>query len=149
MMGIYSIMQFIFAPVWGKLSDRVGRKPVFLIGLAGYALSFCLMGLSHDYTQLFLSRALAGILSSATLPTALAFIADTTTADNRSRGMGLLGAAMGLGMIFGPLLGGTLTGVILPPAFTVSPGVTPPVSGLTKLTRNVPASPDKSSSAPA
>jgi DHA1 family multidrug resistance protein-like MFS transporter len=117
LMAIYSIMQFIFAPVWGRLSDRVGRKPVFLIGLAGYALSFGLMGLSHDYTQLFVSRALAGILSSATLPTALAFIADTTSADNRSRGMGLLGAAMGLGMIFGPLLGGVLTGVMLPPAF--------------------------------
>jgi MFS transporter, DHA1 family, multidrug resistance protein len=132
LMAIYSIMQFIFAPVWGKLSDRVGRKPVFLIGLAGYALSFGLMGLSHDYTQLFLSRALAGILSSATLPTALAFIADTTTADNRSRGMGLLGAAMGLGMIFGPLLGGTLTGVILPPAFNgVMQYATNPATGVT------------------
>lgn len=117
LMAIYSIMQFIFAPVWGKLSDRIGRKPVLLIGLAGYALSFFFMGLSHSYAQLFVSRALAGILSSATLPTALAFIADTTSAENRSRGMGLLGAAMGLGMIFGPLIGGTLAGVTVPPAF--------------------------------
>jgi MFS transporter, DHA1 family, multidrug resistance protein len=132
LMAIYSIMQFIFAPVWGKLSDRVGRKPVFLIGLVGYALSFGLMGLSHDYTQLFLSRALAGILSSATLPTALAFIADTTSADNRSRGMGLLGAAMGLGMIFGPMLGGALTGIMLPPAFDgAMQYVTNPETGVT------------------
>ncbi len=118
LMAIYSIMQFIFAPVWGKLSDRVGRKPVLLIGLVGYALSFGLMGIAQDYPQLLLSRALAGVLSSATLPTALAFIADTTSANNRSSGMGLMGAAMGLGMIFGPMIGGSLTHV----------GVTAPLS---------------------
>lgn len=111
LMAIYSIMQFIFAPVWGKLSDRIGRKPVLLIGLIGYALSFGLMGLSQDYLQLLVSRSLAGILSSATLPTALAFIADTTSTNNRSSGMGLMGAAMGLGMIFGPMIGGGLTHV--------------------------------------
>lgn len=109
LMAIYSIMQFIFAPVWGKLSDRIGRKPVLLIGLVGYTLSFALMGISQSYIQLLISRALAGILSSATLPTALAFIADTTSANNRSSGMGLMGAAMGLGMIFGPMIGGSLT----------------------------------------
>jgi DHA1 family multidrug resistance protein-like MFS transporter len=114
LMAIYSIMQFIFAPVWGRLSDRVGRKPVLLIGLAGYALSFALMGISQSFIQLLIFRALAGILSSATLPTALAFIADTTSADNRSSGMGLMGAAMGLGMIFGPMIGGVLTGITLP-----------------------------------
>lgn len=111
LMAIYSIMQFIFAPVWGRLSDRVGRKPVLLIGLSGYALAFALMGLSHNFTQLLLARTLAGILSSATLPTALAYVADTTTADRRSSGMGLMGAAMGLGMIFGPMIGGALTHV--------------------------------------
>jgi DHA1 family multidrug resistance protein-like MFS transporter len=115
LMAIYSIMQFIFAPVWGKLSDRIGRKPVLLIGLAGYALSFALMGLSQGFPQLLLSRALAGILSSATLPTALAFIADTTSSENRSGGMGLMGAAMGVGMILGPLIGGALTKVAVPP----------------------------------
>src|SRR5512137_2103625 len=132
LMASYSIMQFIFAPMWGRLSDRVGRKPVLLIGLAGYAMSFAFMGISHSFTQLLVSRALAGILSSATLPTALAFIADTTSADNRSSGMGLMGAAMGLGMIFGPMLGGALTGIILPPAFDgAMQYVTNPETGVT------------------
>jgi DHA1 family multidrug resistance protein-like MFS transporter len=109
LMAIYSVMQFLFAPVWGRLSDRIGRKPVLLVGVTGFAFSFVLMGVSQSLIQLFLFRALAGILSSATLPTALAFIADTTTPDDRSGGMGLMGAAMGLGMIFGPLVGGPLT----------------------------------------
>lgn len=130
LMAIYSIMQFIFAPVWGKLSDRVGRKPVLLIGLIGYALSFGFMGIAQDFTQLLLSRALAGVLSSATLPTALAFIADTTSANNRSSGMGLMGAAMGLGMIFGPMIGGSLTHIsVSAPLSTWMQFATDPESG--------------------
>ncbi len=77
LMAVYSIMQFLFAPVWGRLSDRIGRKPVLLIGVTGFALSFALQGLSQSLAQLFVTRALAGLLSSATLPTALAAIADT------------------------------------------------------------------------
>ncbi|MCC7445925.1 MAG: MFS transporter [Anaerolineae bacterium] len=117
LMAIYSLMQFLFAPLWGRLSDRIGRKPVLLIGLLGYALSFTLQGFAQNFTQLFVARALSGVLSSATLPTALAFIADTTSAENRSGGMGMMGAAMGLGMIFGPMIGGPLTKVVtgLPP----------------------------------
>lgn len=109
LMAIYSIMQFLFAPVWGRLSDRIGRKPVLLIGVFGFAITFCLQGLSQDLTQLFLARALAGVLSSATLPTALAYVADTTAASDRAGGMGLMGAAMGLGMIFGPMIAGPLS----------------------------------------
>lgn len=114
LISIYSIMQFVFAPLWGRLSDRLGRKPVLLIGLGGYALAFALQGLAQDLTQLLLARAVAGVLSSATLPTALAYVADTTPARDRSEGMGLMGAAMGLGMVFGPVLGGPLTRVVLP-----------------------------------
>jgi DHA1 family multidrug resistance protein-like MFS transporter len=114
MMAVYSIMQFIFAPLWGRLSDRVGRKPVLLIGIAGYGISFIVMGFSGNILMLILSRALAGILSSATLPTAMAYIADTTDAQNRSKGVGLMGAAMGMGMIFGPTLGGLLANLHLP-----------------------------------
>ncbi|MFN8596638.1 MAG: MFS transporter [Anaerolineae bacterium] len=129
LMAIYSIMQFIFAPIWGRLSDRIGRKPVLLIGLAGYALSFGFMGLARDFPQLLIFRALAGILSSATLPTALAFIADTTAAHNRSSGMGLMGAAMGLGMIFGPMIGGGLTHVLSVPLANLMQFATDPETG--------------------
>ena len=114
LMAIYSILQFLFAPVWGRISDRIGRKPVLLIGVAGFAVSFTLQGLAQNLIQLFLARALAGVLSSATLPTALAYIADTTASEDRARGMGLMGAAMGLGMIFGPLVGGPLTRLSFP-----------------------------------
>jgi DHA1 family multidrug resistance protein-like MFS transporter len=108
LMSVYSIMQFIFAPIWGRLSDRVGRKPVLLIGVAGYAISFAVMAFAPNMLVLILARAVAGILSSATLPTAMAYIADTTEAKDRASGVGLMGAAMGVGMIFGPTLGGLL-----------------------------------------
>jgi len=108
LMSIYSIMQFIFAPIWGRLSDRVGRKPVLLLGISGYAISFGVMAFAPNIAILILARAVAGILSSATLPTAMAYIADTTEAKDRARGVGMMGAAMGVGMIFGPTLGGLL-----------------------------------------
>ncbi len=113
LMAIYSVMQFIFAPLWGRFSDRTGRKPALMIGVLGFALAFGLMSLAQSYLMLVLARALAGVLSSATLPSAMAYIADTTEAKDRSRGVGLMGAAMGLGMIFGPALGGVLAGVNL------------------------------------
>lgn len=117
MISIYSLMQFVFAPMWGRLSDRIGRKPVLLIGIAGYALSFFLQGISQNLFEFIGARGLAGILSSATLPTAMAFIADTTPVEQRAKGVGMMGAAMGLGMIIGPVLGGVLTNVhiALPP----------------------------------
>jgi DHA1 family multidrug resistance protein-like MFS transporter len=113
MMSLYSLMQFLFAPMWGRLSDRIGRKPVLLTGIFGYFLAFVLQGLSQDIVQFTVSRTLAGILSSATLPTAMAYIADITEVEDRSTGVGLMGASMGLGMIFGPMLGGLLTGITL------------------------------------
>ena len=106
LMAVFSIMQFIFAPLWGSLSDRFGRKPILIIGVFGNALSLMLMGFSTTYWMLFGSRALAGVLSSATLPTAMAYIADSTSERDRGGGMGLLGAAMGIGMVLGPGLGG-------------------------------------------
>lgn len=108
MIALYSFMQFLFAPVWGRLSDRIGRKPVLLIGIAGFAGAFFLQGIAQTLFWFILARSLAGVLSSAALPTAMAYVADTTTAENRARGVGMMGAAMGLGMIFGPLLGGLL-----------------------------------------
>lgn len=104
----YATLQFFFAPLWGRLSDRVGRKPVLLVGLGGFSLSFLVFGLSSQLWMLFAARAIGGLLSSATLPTVLAFIADTTRPEDRAGGMGLMGAAGGIGMIVGPALGGYL-----------------------------------------
>ncbi len=109
LMASYSIMQFIFAPLWGKLSDKIGRKPVLLIGISGYIISFLLFAFSTQVWMLFAARILAGILSSATLPTAMAVVADTTSEEDRGKGMGILGAGMGLGFIFGPAIGGILS----------------------------------------
>ncbi|HKV43561.1 MAG TPA: MFS transporter [bacterium] len=104
----YAFMQFLFAPVWGALSDRIGRKPIFSLGLVGYAVSFIIFGLSHQVWELFLARILGGMLSAATLPTAMAYIGDTTPEDRRGGSMGMMGAAMGLGFTIGPGIGGLL-----------------------------------------
>jgi MFS transporter, DHA1 family, tetracycline resistance protein len=104
----FSLAQFLFAPFWGRLSDRIGRRPVILIGLFGSALSYTFFALATSLPMLFLARTLAGI-AGANIPTAQAFIADTTTAETRARGMGLIGAAFGLGFIFGPAIGGFLS----------------------------------------
>ncbi len=108
LMAIYGIMQFVFAPLWGKLSDRVGRKPVLLLGIFGNAVTQVVFGLATSLEMLFVVRALAGVLASATLPTAMAYISDSTSEEDRGGGMGVLGAAMGLGMVFGPGIGGWL-----------------------------------------
>lgn len=108
LMSTYGVLQFVFAPIWGSYSDRLGRKPVLMIGVLGNTLAQLLFGLSTELWMLFAARALAGILSSATLPTAMAYVADTTVKDKRSGGMGFIGAAMGIGMVLGPGLGGLL-----------------------------------------
>ena len=107
-MSAYSIMQFFFAPFWGRLSDRIGRRPVLLIGLSGYGLTFFLFGLANNIPLLIVIRAISGMVSSATLPTVMAYLADITEGDDRSKSMGMIGAASGLGMILGPALGGAL-----------------------------------------
>ncbi|GAB4151211.1 MAG: tetracycline resistance MFS efflux pump [Planctomycetaceae bacterium] len=106
LMASFSAMQFLFAPVWGRLSDRIGRRPVLLIGLAGSTIFYAVFGLATAMGSLagmFISRIGAGI-AGATISTAQAYIADSTTKENRTRGMALIGAAFGLGFTFGPLL---------------------------------------------
>lgn len=107
-MATYSLMHLLFAPFWGRLSDRIGRRPVILIGLSGYGITFILFGFTDQLGMMFIIRILSGAISSATLPTALAYVADITEEDERSQGIGLMTAAMGLGMIIGPALGGWL-----------------------------------------
>ena len=87
---------------------NIGRKPAILLGLLGNAFSLVGFGLSTDYIWLVLTRSGAGIASAAVLPSVMAYVADVTTSEERGRGMGLMGAAMGLGFIFGPALGGML-----------------------------------------
>ena len=101
-----ALLEFLFAPLWGSISDRTGRKPILLLGMLGYALSSLLMGLSTTLAMLFGSRALSGILSSATMATTMAYIGDSTSEEERGGGMGWIGAAMGLGVILGPGVGG-------------------------------------------
>jgi len=108
LMSSYAVMQFIFSPIWGSLSDRYGRKPILALGILGNALAQLLFGMATQLWMLFAARILAGILSSATLPTTLAYIGDVTSEDERGGGMGVLGAAMGIGMVIGPGLGGLL-----------------------------------------
>lgn len=104
----YSMIQFFLAPVWGRQSDKLGRKPVMLIGLFGFSVSFFLFGLASSLWMLFAARILGGVLSSAVLPTVMAYVADTTDEEARGGGMGIMGAAMGMGVIFGPAIGGFL-----------------------------------------
>ena len=109
LVSTYSLMQLICAPLWGMLSDRTGRKPVIAIGVLGYAITLFLFGLATEFWMLFAARTLAGMLSSAAMPTAMAYISDNAPEQERSGGMGQLGAAIGAGVIVGPLLGGLLS----------------------------------------
>jgi DHA1 family tetracycline resistance protein-like MFS transporter len=105
LVGIFSLAQFFFAPVWGRISDSVGRKPVLLLGVLGTVIGYLLMGLATSLLMLFLARLLDGI-SGANISVAQAYLADISPPENRAKAMGLLGAAFGLGFVFGPALGG-------------------------------------------
>lgn len=120
LMAVYSLMQFLFAPVWGRVSDRIGRKPVIMIGIFGLALSFFLMGLSSALWMLFAARVIGGILSAANMPTVMAYVADITSAEDRGKGMGVVGAATGLGFVFGPALGGVFSKMSLHMPFYIA-----------------------------
>jgi DHA1 family tetracycline resistance protein-like MFS transporter len=123
LLAIYSAMQFVFAPILGKLSDRVGRRPVLLVSLLGTSagflimgfapkmpVGFALLGLAPTLVWLFIARIIDGI-SGGNISTAQAYIADVTSPEERSKGMGLIGAAFGLGFIFGPAIGGLMSNV--------------------------------------
>lgn len=122
LMAVYSLMQLIFAPMWGRLSDRIGRKPVMMIGISGLALSFFIQAISTELWMLFVARILGGMLSSANMPTAMAYVADITTEENRGKGMGIIGAAVGLGFVFGPAVGGIFSKISLSMPFFLASG---------------------------
>src|SRR4051794_28853368 len=104
----YSIMQLIFSPVLGSLSDKYGRRPVLLLSIIGTGIGFLILGMAETVLMLFVGRILDGI-TGGNISTAQAYIADITTKENRAKGMGLIGAAFGLGFIFGPAIGGILS----------------------------------------
>lgn len=106
--SVFSLMQFAFAPVWGRWSDHIGRRPIILIGLLGSCASYAALAVADSLTLIFIARIVGGI-AGANIATAQAYIADVTTPENRAKGMGLVGAAFGLGFVFGPAIGGTLT----------------------------------------
>ena len=119
--AIYSLVQLVMAPLWGRLSDRVGRRPVIILGLLGSALAYTIFARADSLAMLFVSRIVGGI-GGSTIPVAQAYIADVTPPGRRAGGLGLIGAAFGLGFVIGPALGGILGG--LSPGSPAVPGYT-------------------------
>ncbi|MFW8626039.1 MFS transporter [Deinococcus sp. ME38] len=121
----YSLMQFVFSPIWGNRSERHGRRPILILGLVGFSISFGLFGLLAElglqgvlsgtllFALLVASRLIGGMLSSATLPTAQAMMADLSDKNDRAASLGLIGAAFGLGVVFGPAIGALLSTISL------------------------------------
>ncbi len=107
--GVYSLMQLVFAPLWGRWSDQSGRKLPILIGIAGYVIAQVMFGLSSSLWLLYAARIVGGVLSAATLPASAAYVVDMTTKEERGRGMAWLGTAASLGVVVGPALGGLLS----------------------------------------
>ncbi len=104
----YSFMQFLFVPFWGRLSDRIGRRPIILMSVTGSFISYLIFGFADSLTILFVSRILAGFMG-ANISTAQAYIADTTSFEERAKYMGLIGAAFGFGFMLGPFIGGVMS----------------------------------------
>lgn len=117
----YSVMQLIFSPILGNLSDKYGRRPVLLISIIGTGIGFLILGLARTVTMLFIGRILDGI-TGGNISTAQAYMADITSPENRAKAMGMIGAAFGLGFIFGPAIGGILSrwGIHVPFFFAAS-----------------------------
>lgn len=108
--SVYSFMQLIFSPIWGSWSDRIGRRPIMLLSTFGAMIAYIIFGLAESIGVLFFSRIVAGTMGG-NISTAQAYIADVTDSENRARGMGLIGAAFGIGFVIGPV---TATGLIHP-----------------------------------
>ncbi|NVJ93265.1 MAG: MFS transporter [Methylocystaceae bacterium] len=109
LLATYSITQLISAPILGRLSDRYGRRPILLFSLLGSIITYVWLGFADTLLMLFFARAFNGLMAG-NIATAFAYMADITTAENRAKGMGVIGAAFGLGFIMGPAIGGILAG---------------------------------------
>ena len=107
----YALMQLLLAPLWGRLSDSLGRRPLLAMGLIGFAVGQALCGVATSLLTLYAIRLGTGIFSAAIIPAAFAFVADTTSDEDRTRGMAHLSAAAGIGFVIGPAIGGLLGGI--------------------------------------
>jgi DHA1 family tetracycline resistance protein-like MFS transporter len=108
-LGIYSLCQLVAAPLWGRLSDRYGRRPILISSLAGACVSYLLLGFAHNVAGLVVARALAGVMAG-NIAAAFAYAADISTPAQRAKSMGTVGAAIGIGFMLGPAIGGLLAG---------------------------------------
>jgi MFS family permease len=122
LLAVFSLMQTLTSPIWGRLSDRVGRRPVLMVSMAAAALAYLWLGFADALWMLFAARALAGACAG-NIAAAQAYIADVTPPERRAHGMGMIGAAFGLGFIIGPALGGILAGNDLATADLRTPGL--------------------------
>ena len=129
LIAIGAFMEMVFGPLWGSFSDRVGRKPVLMVGMFGSALALVMMGLSTQFWMLLVSRAVSGILLAALTSPALAYVGDSSADKDRGGGIGFLGGASELGITVGPALGGLLASEALSTPFFVGAGI----SGVTLL----------------
>jgi MFS family permease len=120
--AVYSLMSMLAAPLWGRLSDRVGRRPVLMASMAAAALAYLWLGFATQLWMVFAARGLAGACAG-NIAAAQAYIADVTPPEKRARGMGMIGAAFGLGFIVGPVLGGLVAGNDLKTADLQTPGL--------------------------
>jgi DHA1 family tetracycline resistance protein-like MFS transporter len=121
-LGLYSLAQFLAAPVWGALSDRFGRKPVLVATSFGFTASYLLLAFADNLPLLIASRVFGGLMAG-NIAAAQAYVGDVTTPENRARGMGVIGAAFGLGFVFGPAIGGVLGGSDLAHANYTAPAL--------------------------
>ena len=108
LVAISPLIQLVASPLWGSVSDRRGRKPILALGLLGYGISMLAFGLATELWMLFVARGVGALLSSATLPTTMAYVSDSTAEQDRGGGMGMLGGVIALGAVLGPALGGVL-----------------------------------------
>src|SRR6202158_2862637 len=108
-LGTYSLCQLFAAPLWGRLSDRYGRRPILISSLAGACVSYLLLGFAHNVEGLVAARALAGFMAG-NLAAAFAYASDISTPAQRANSMGMVGAAVGIGFMLGPAIGGLLAG---------------------------------------
>ena len=120
--GIYMLALFVCAPLWGRVSDRIGRRPVILLGLGGCVLALASFGMATNLWLAYLARGLGGALVSAVLPVTLAYVSDTSTHEARARRFAWMAAATTLGFLVGPLLGGWLSGIAVTLPFGTTVG---------------------------